>query len=248
MSTKINHFKIGLFTFVAVGLFVIGLLVFGAWSNFKKTSLFETYVGGDVSGLSVGSAVELRGVRVGNVTRIGFSWNEYENSTPGFVVVVFEIDDNATGLPPGIARDERLQGAVERGLRARPKVQGVTGTSILSLEYLNPVEFPPLKVAWTPRHPYIPSAPGLLGDLLVTMRETMHKLDGVDVVALNQIAETDLKTVGRLLNRVERMDLESLSTNANALLAEIRVSNKTPSAHREHRRHDQENAVGETFP
>jgi len=50
-----------------------------------------------VSGLSVGSAVELRGVRVGKVTSIGFSWNDYQDASPGYVVVVFEIW-NAPGL------------------------------------------------------------------------------------------------------------------------------------------------------
>jgi ABC-type transporter Mla subunit MlaD len=225
MSAKINNFKIGLFTFIGIGLLVCGLLVFGAWANFKKTSSFETYVKGDVSGLSVGSAVELRGVRVGKVTSIGFSWNEYQDIPPGYVVVVFEMDDDISGLPPGKARDDRLQAAVDCGLRVRPKTQGVTGTCIVSLEYVNPAENPPLKVPWTPRHIYIPSVPGLLGDLLVSMREALHKLDRVDVVALDELAVTDLKSVGRILGRVERIDLESLGTNANALLTEVRSSN-----------------------
>src|SRR5208283_5078700 len=116
----------------------------GAWSNFEKGSLYETYVASDVSGLSVGSTVELRGVRVGKVTRIGFSWNEYQESSPDYVVVVFEMNDNISPLRPGKARDEKLQSAVKRGLRARLKAQGVTGVSILSLEYVNPTENPPM--------------------------------------------------------------------------------------------------------
>ena len=140
-----------------------GLLVFGVWSNLKKSSLFETYVTTDVSGLSVGSAVELRGVRVGKVTSIGFSWNEYQDASPGYVVVVFEMNDDVSILPPGKERSERLQKAIEHGLRACPKALGVTGTCILSLEFLNPAENPPLQVAWMPRHTYIPSAPGLIG-------------------------------------------------------------------------------------
>jgi ABC-type transporter Mla subunit MlaD len=225
MSAKINNFKIGLFAFLGVGILVTGLLVFGVWSSFKSTTLFETYMEGDVSGLSVGSAVELRGVRVGKVTRIGFSWNEYQDTSPNYVVVVFEVDNNVSLLPPGRVRNERIQAAIDRGLRARPKTQGVTGTSIVSLEYVKASENPPLRVPWTPRHTYIPSAPGLLGDLLVSMRDALHKLDRVDVVALNQLAETDLKSVGRILDHIERLDLQSLSTNASALLTEIRGSN-----------------------
>jgi ABC-type transporter Mla subunit MlaD len=62
MSAKTNNFKLGLFTLFGLGLLVTGILAFGTWSNFEKKSLFETYVPGDVSGLSVGSAVEFRGV------------------------------------------------------------------------------------------------------------------------------------------------------------------------------------------
>lgn len=225
MSEKTNNFKLGLFTLVGLGLLVAGILAFGTWSAFEKKTLFETYVPGDVSGLSVGSAVEFRGVRTGKVTHIGFSWNEYQDSPPGCVVVVFEMKDDVFTGPPGNAWNEQLQSAVDRGLRARLKAQGVTGTCIVSLEYLAPDASPPMTVPWTPRHTYIPSAPGLFGDLLVSMQKALHRFEHLNVTALNQMAETDLKSVGRVLDRVERVDLESLSTNATALLQEIRGSN-----------------------
>src|SRR5271170_7591670 len=138
MSAKTNNFKLGIFTLVGIGLLVTAILAFGAWSNFEKKTLFETYVAGDVSGLSVGSAVEFRGVRVGKVTHIGFSWNEYQDSQPGSVVVVFEIKDDVFVTPLGSGWHEQLQAAIDRGLRARLKSQGVTGTCIMSLEYLDP--------------------------------------------------------------------------------------------------------------
>jgi len=226
MSTKANNFKLGLFTQIGLGLLLTGLLAFGTWSALEKKSLFETYVPGDVSGLSVGSAVEMRGVRVGKVTHIGFSWNEYQDKQPGYVVVVFEMKDDTFAAPPGDGRQDQLQTAVEQGLRARLKAQGVTGTCIISLEYLDPEENPPVKAPWTPRNTYIPSAPGLLGDLLVSMQKALHRLENLDVTALNQMAETDLTSVGRVLDKVERVDLDNLSTNANGLLVEIRRSNE----------------------
>jgi phospholipid/cholesterol/gamma-HCH transport system substrate-binding protein len=225
MSEKTNNFKLGLFTLVGIGLLVTGILAFGTWSSFQKKILFETYVPGDVSGLSVGSAVEFRGVRVGKVTHIGFSWNEYQDTEPGSVVVVFEMRDDVFVGPMGTGRNEQLQAAVDRGLRARLKAQGVTGTCIVSLEYLEPAENPIMKYSWTPKRTFIPSAPGLFGDLLLSLQRALHRLDRLDVTALNQMAETDLKSVGRVLDRVEKVDLDSLSTNANALLVEIRGSN-----------------------
>ena len=224
MSAKTNNFKLGLFTIFGLGLLVTGLLAFGAWSAFEKKSLFETYVPGDVSGLSVGSAVEFRGVRVGKVTHIGFSWNEYKDSQPGCVVVVFEMKDDAFVGPLGSGWRDQLQAAVDRGLRARIKAQGVTGTCIVSLEYLDPAENPVMKYSWEPKHTFIPSAPGLFGELLVSLQRTLHRLDHLDVSALNQMAQTDLKSAGRVLDRVERVDFENLSTNVSALLGDIRTS------------------------
>jgi ABC-type transporter Mla subunit MlaD len=222
MSAKTNNFKLGLFTLVGIGLLVTGVLAFGTWSAFEKKSLFETYVPGDVSGLSVGSAVEFRGVKVGKVTHIGFSWNEYHDTQPGCVVVVFEMKDDAFVTPLGSAWREQLQAGVDRGLRARLKAQGVTGTCIISLEYLDPAENPVMKYSWTPRQTFIPSAPGLFGDLLVSLQKALHRLNNLDITALDQMAQTDLKSAGRVLDRVERVDFENLSTNVTALLQDAR--------------------------
>jgi len=223
MSAKTNNFKLGLFTLFGLGLLATGVLAFGTWSSFEKKSLFETYVPGDVSGLSVGAAVEFRGVRVGKVTRIGFSWNEYKDGQPGCVVVVFEMRDDAFVTPMGNEWHDQLQAAVDRGLRARIKAQGVTGTCIVSLENLDSAENPIMKYSWTPKRTFIPSAPGLFGELLVSLQRALRRLDRLDVTALNQMAQTDLKEVNRVLEKVERVDFENLSTNASGLLTNATV-------------------------
>jgi len=224
MSAYTNNFKLGLFTLVGLGLLLTGILAFGAWRAFEKKSLFETYVPGNVSGLSVGSAVEFQGVRVGKVTHIGFSWIEYPDTPPGCVVVVFEMKDDVFVTTQTNGWREQFQFAIDRGLRARLKVQGVTGTCILSLEYLDPADNPPAKFLWTPRHTYIPSSPGLFGDLLLSMQKALHQVNRLNVAALNRMAETDLTSAGRVLDRAEKVDFESLSTNATSLLLELRRS------------------------
>src|SRR5260221_8136935 len=119
MDTVTNHFKLGVFALCGLSLLIAGILAFGERSYFEPKSLFETYIEGDVNGLAVGSPVELRGVRVGKVTRIDFSWNEYQETEPSYIVVEFEMRNNVTPLPPGAARREMLQSATIRGLRAR---------------------------------------------------------------------------------------------------------------------------------
>jgi len=225
MSKATNKFKLGLFTLVGLAILIAGVLAFGARSYFEPTSLFETYVAGDVTGLAVGSAVELRGVNVGQVKRISFSWSEYQETTPSYIVVEFEMRNDVSPLPPGKARSEMLHSAVQRGLRARLKSQGITGTSILSLEYLNPTNNPPAQVPWTPRHIYIPAAPGQFSELLASIDKSLHNVERLDFASINQLVQGDLKSVGQVLDKVTQVDFGNLSTNANALLTELRGSN-----------------------
>jgi ABC-type transporter Mla subunit MlaD len=224
MSAKTSNFKLGLFTLFGVALLGTGVLAFGTWSSLEKKSLYETYVPGDISGLSVGSAVEFRGVRVGKVTHIGFSWTEYQDSQPGCVVVEFEMRDDVFVTPMGSHWKEQLQAAIDRGLRARLKAQGVTGTCIISFEYLDPTEYPVMKYAWTPKYTFVPSAPGLFGVLLESLHKSLIRLDHLDVSALNEMAQKDLKSAGRVLDRVEKVDFESLSTNIVALVQDLKVT------------------------
>lgn len=225
MSTPINNFKLGLFTLAGVAILVAGLLAFGARSYFEPTSRFETYIQGDVTGLAIGSAVELRGVRVGKVTHIDFSWTEYEVTQPSYIVVEFEMRNDIAPGSPGAAQNELLQSAIRRGLRARIKGKGITGTSILSLEYVNPDENPPVKVPWTPRYTYVPSAPGEFGELLDSIETILNNAKRLDLTNMNRLVQDDLKSAGRLLDKAGQFDFGGLSTNANSLLTDLRGSN-----------------------
>lgn len=225
MNKLTNNLKLGLFTLGGLALLVAGILAFGARSYFVRTSVFETYVAGDVTGLAVGAPVELRGVRVGKVRNISFSWNEYRETQPSYVVVEFEMRNDVTPLPPGAARSEMLQSAISRGLRARLKSQGITGTSLLSVEYLNPTENPPARIPWRPKHTYIPAAPSLLGELLASIERSLRNVERLDFGALNQLLQSGLKSAGEVFDRAKQADFGALSANANSLLTELRGSN-----------------------
>lgn len=225
MSKPTNNFKLGLFTLFGVAILVAGLFAFGARAYFEPTSPFETYIKGDVIGLGVGSAVELRGVRVGKVTHIDFSWTKYEVTQPSYIVVEFVMRNDIAPGSPGAAQNELLQSAIDRGLRARVKALGVTGTSILSIEYVNPDENPPVQVPWTPRTTYIPSAPGEFGELLAAVQKVLHGVERLDFSAMNQLLLDDMKSAGRLLDKAGQFDFGGFSTNANSLVTDLRDSN-----------------------
>src|SRR5882757_6297938 len=225
MNRATNNFKIGLFTLAGLVILIVGVLAFGARSYFKPTTLFETYVAGDVTGLAVGSPVELRGVQVGKVTRIGFSWIDYQLTQPSYIVVEFVVQDTVSPEPPGESHWNQLKIEVERGLRARLKSKGIAGATILSLEYLDPTNNPPVQVPWTPRNIYIPAAPGQFVEILDSIEKSLRNVAQIDFGDINRLVQDDLKSAGRVLNKADQVDFQSLSTNANALLTELRDSN-----------------------
>lgn len=225
MNHATNNFKLGLFTLGAVTILIAGVLAFGARGYLKPTTLFETYIAGDVTGLSVGSPVELRGVEVGRVKRIGFSWIDYELTQPSYIVVEFEVQNDISPVPPGANQWETLKEAIRKGLRARVKGKGITGASVLSLEYVNPEENPPPKIPWTPRNIYIPSAPGEFVELLSSVEKILRNVELIDFGTLNGLVQDDLKSAGHVLDKAGQVDFQGLSTNATSLLAELRESN-----------------------
>ena len=97
---------------------------------------------------------------------------------------------------PARHRTSCSNSAIRQGLRARVKAKGITGTSILSLEYVNPADNPPVQVPWTPKHTYIPSAPGEFGELLASVEKTLHNVESLDFNALNHLLMGDLEIGG----------------------------------------------------
>jgi uncharacterized protein YoxC len=102
------------------------------------------------------------------------------------------------------------------------KLQGVTGTSILWLETLNPASYPPPDIDFTPRHYYIPSAPGQFTRLLESIEKSLSNLERLDLRSIGIGVTNTLDATTRLVDKLDRLDLGALSTNANELLVEVK--------------------------
>jgi ABC-type transporter Mla subunit MlaD len=227
VSAKTNNFKIGLFVLIGIGLLIVGLFAFGARSYFHERQVFETYVPGAVQGLSAGSPVKLRGVTIGKVSYVGFVWNEYPQFTNAteYVLIVFEVPENLSLLPPATNILAMIHLKIEQGLRARVQSQGITGNSVLALEYLDPERNPPLQVPWKPKHYYIPSAQSQFTEIMDSVEKTLRHLENVDLTATLGRLDKLLGSADQLVIDVDRINFNKLGTNANALVAEFRDTN-----------------------
>ena len=122
MSQKPSYFRIGLFAVVALAILAGGLIAFGAGQMFRPRVYIETYVNGTVQGVDVGSPVKFRGVPIGRVSAINFTFNEYGAASQvdrfNYVFILMEVDRQ---MFPGMF-DENLTPVIEKnvaeGLRA----------------------------------------------------------------------------------------------------------------------------------
>lgn len=218
MSEKASQFRIGLFVTVGVAIVLAGLFLFGIREAFQPKDAFETYVTGDVEGLAVGSVVELRGVAVGKVTQIGFSWNLYQVGQPTCVVVRCSVSQRI--IPPTFRPDfdREMQQIVDGGLRAVIQTNGITGSSIVALQKMDPKLYPPLKVPWTPKYFYVPSAPSQLGRLLASVDRTLANLEKFDIQGLGKNLNRALETANTALEKFDDLDMKGISASAVRVL------------------------------
>src|SRR5258707_6819472 len=82
MSLKANYFKLGLFVIGAIVSGAIVLVVIGSGRWFQPKLTIETYFKESVQGLDIGSKLKYRGVTIGEVTRISFTYTKYQQDLP----------------------------------------------------------------------------------------------------------------------------------------------------------------------
>lgn len=230
MSQQAHYFKIGLFVVGAIALFVIGIVVLGAGRWFQKATLVETYFIESVQGLEVGAPVRLHGVRVGQVEAITLAREEYgvffdpkTDSFPyrGLVLVRMSVRPSVAVHFKEEDESTLMKRAVDAGFRFRLASQGITGVLYIESEFLDPERYPPMEIAWTPKTPYIPSAPSNLTELGAVLRSITRKLEQVDIDKVAKNLDTMITSVTRLINDVQG---EHLGTEVKQVMGELRAT------------------------
>ena len=253
MSAQAHYFKLGLFVVGAAIVGVLLLLVVGSGRWFQPKTVIETYFNESVQGLDIGSSVKYRGVRVGQVTSIGFTYNKYEQDKPmaerkRYVLVEATILGRLIGSRAGgeITRAEQVHLEIEKGLRIRLAPQGITGTNYLEIDYVDPKTNPELPISWEPDNVYIPSAQSTFtqfvsnaGDILDKLQKldieaTLKKLNAlldttnakVAAVDAGRISDSTVRVLGKLDTKLDQLHVDQIDKEATALIAELRQSNQ----------------------
>jgi phospholipid/cholesterol/gamma-HCH transport system substrate-binding protein len=219
---KFSYFKIGIFVISAVVIGIIGVVVLGVGTIFQKKNIVETYIDESVQGLDVGSPAKFRGVPVGRVEQISLTSAEYATRRE-YVLVRVSISSNILQFPVNDPRSPQLKQALDRGFRIRIAPQGLTGVAYLEADYLEPERNPPLEIDWQPEYPYIPSTRSRITQLSEAVERILRNFSDIDIAQLSQTLDKSIVAITKL---AENANLDKIGAQANALLSELRQTNR----------------------
>lgn len=230
MSRKTHSFRVGLFVIAGTLLAGSCAVVLGGRGLFQEYTLAETYFEESVQGLEVGSAVKMRGVKLGTVAEIGFVENYYSfDSTQDRLrhgpKIVVRMKLNTQPSAERRARAEQdgngLQDWVAEGLRMQLVTQPLMGTAYLEADLLDPTANPPMEIAWTPEILYIPSAPSTFALLSSAAERTFARLEAVQV----EKVVTDLdRLILTTKKKLEQIDVPALQADLSGTFTELRTA------------------------
>ena len=187
-----------------------------------------------MQGLDIGSKMKYRGVVIGEVTRISFTYVKYEQDKPmtqrkRYVMVEAQLEPRLVGgrAANDIASPESTKIEVERGLRVHLAPQGITGTNYLELDYVDSLPAAVLPIDWVPDNIYIPSTPSTVTTFVNAASEIVDRLHRLDIETtlanLNKLLTTATDRVASLDTTGISKDVSGIAKRADRTLAEDRV-------------------------
>ena len=172
MAKEVSKTVIGAFVVSAIALIVIGVVIFGSGRFFQKTNKYVLFFDGSVKGLSEGSLVVWRGVKIGSVTEITIYIDPDTMSTQ--IPIIIEVEPDRfymKGMPVKKREPDRnVAKLIELGLRAKLAMQSiVTGQLMIELD-LHPKSSARLVGSDFP-YPEVPTIPTTLQQIAETINE-----------------------------------------------------------------------------
>jgi len=232
-GSKASYKRIGFTVFMGLTAIVGTLIYLGGLKGRNDEVLLETYYDKPVSGLSVGSVVNFRGVKLGEVREISFVGRKYnvEDSDATRIYILMAIQASLIGRDPAernYVNANILKFAQYRGMRATVTTSGITGLSRIELDFNkdNLADAPP--ISWTPRHPYVPAKVSLMENFSVAATKVMNQINRMDFASTWSNISYSVESVARVAERTKTIiearqnDAERIVDNLNAVSSDLR--------------------------
>jgi paraquat-inducible protein B len=205
VKTRFSPAAVGMFVLGAVLLAVLAFISFGGTNFFSKPTRFVVYFDESVSGLDPGGAVKIHGVRIGRVAAINV---RYDTATRAAQVqTICEIDRNVLTDRDNntieLTNPIELQNLVERGLRAKLTLQGITGLLFVELSFEDPGENPAPPRRSPEIYPVVPAIRSPISELQNSVVEIVADLKVANIAGLSRDLRSLVGTANQKLNDVD---------------------------------------------
>ena len=243
-----NKYKLGIFVITGVALLVVVLFMLGLSEAFKEKIHFVTNFKESVQGLDIGSSVKFRGVTIGKVTRITIM--------PKNNLIRVDMQAKPSSIQSSEPGDDpidffkNLNEEVERGLRCRLELTGITGMKYVELDYMAPnkkhdtnaknhnqITSNESNLSFiSPKEHilFIPSTPSLLAGLRTSLSVALARIANIDFAKMSKDISETLSEAKKLLSNdkingvIEKMDttfanISKLTGNLNKSLSEAQI-------------------------
>lgn len=203
---KVNYTLVGLFVSGAFVLLVAAIIAFSSLSFGKKTYPFILYFSDTVSGLSVGSDVKYKGVKIGSVRDIPM--RRGSRDVPVIVEINSDfVDDSAfEGLMDDVQAAREL---IEKsGYRASLKPQNL----LTGMLYVDLNLFPGTPVEWHEigKYPEIPTIQSSISEITVSASKIFTNLAKVD---FGEMARQSILFSQKMNVALDEIDFKGINEN-----------------------------------
>ena len=212
MAEQTSKTVIGGFVVGALVLAVIGVLIFGSGELMKKTNKYILYFEESVKGLSVGSSVAFRGVKVGSVTDVTLQIDPKDMTS--HIPVIIEVEPERIEVVGGVRVGDpsgNVKKLVERGLRAQLTSESLV-TGRLMIEFSYRPDTPARLVGTDPKYPEIPTIPSDLGEMAKKIMDLpidalfaklVKAVDTINSVVLSSEIPETIETLKKFINDLD---------------------------------------------
>jgi paraquat-inducible protein B len=167
------------------------------------------FFSGSITGLSVGSPVEFRGVHVGEVTRIAAVFNPKDVSIA--IPVYIEIDPKSLiilgskNASSAFSTHDLYEPFLEKGLKAQLDIESfITRQLYINLDFYP--DLPARLVGLDPQYREIPTIPSLQDQIVQTLQKLPEKImnvtDGIERLVNSAAAQDSLRDLDALIRGI----------------------------------------------
>lgn len=231
-----NKYKLGLFVLSGMALLLVVLFLLGIAEAFKPKVEFVTLFDESVQGLETGAPVKFRGVTIGKVSNVAV------RPSDNLVRVDMEAELSAIDVGKGkssvITRKAeffyKMEKEVEKGLRCRLDLMGITGLKYVEINYYDPLKNPVPDIVPPKGVMYIPSTPSFLRGLSTNLTSTFARISNIKFDEISTELLSSLKSINSFVNDpkintlAEKIDnitsqLDATTTNINKVMTESNI-------------------------